>query len=148
MLYRQNYSYKLQYAEILDRIHIFVSRIRAQIVMAAQPDYPASMDHDGYRSEDEDSTNEDFSDQIPDVPDPVITIHQNPSLKHHDPYPRDAEDQGTWQTYIPCWTRPGYDDNIEVSYNGRTERPRTGDFWSMMRPALLPTDPRPTQYAQ
>lgn len=101
----------------------------------------------GYQSEDEDSTHGDDSGQTI-VQDPAIWIQQDPSLMQNDWDDHVPEGQGRWRTYIPSWSRPGYDDNIEVNYDGTKERPRRGDFWSWMRPALLPSDPRPTQYAQ
>lgn len=119
--------------------------------MAAQQASSAAIGDDGYRSEDEDSTVETDFAQWPQVEDPVITIEENSALKHDSWAPRNPHsEQGeqNWQYYIPAFTRPGYDDNLEISEDGMKERPRRGDFWSLMRPALLSTDPPASQYAQ
>ena len=116
--------------------------------MAAQQPSGAARGPDGYRSEDEDSTVDLDLRQFPEVEDPVITLQQNSSMRRDAWAARDAQDQQGWQHYIPSWSRPGYDDDVEVSADGTMQRPRSGGFWSLMRPALLPTDPAATQYAR
>lgn len=113
--------------------------------MAAQQAHGAGVAQAGYRSEDEDSTVEYSPDQFPDDPDPVVTIQKDPILQADDWANRDA--QG-WEYYIPPWTRPGHDDKTEVKPDGTMERPRRGDPFTRMRPALLPTDPPASQYAR
>lgn len=119
--------------------------------MAAQEASSAAIGDDGYRSEDEDSTVEADYLQWPQVEDPVITIKQNSMMKHDSWTPRDPygeQSEQNWQYYVPAFTRPDYDGNLEISEDGMKERPRMGEFWSLMRPALLSTDPPATQYAR
>lgn len=114
--------------------------------MAAQQTSNIAVPHTGYQSEDEDSTVEFDVSQFPDVDDPVVTLpSQDPLLKVQDWVSRDASG---WEHYIPTFTRPGYDDGIEVNGDGSMERPRRGVPQFMMRPALLPTDPAASQYAR
>lgn len=113
--------------------------------MAAQQTSNVAVPHAEYRSEDEDSTVEYDENQFPDVDDPVVELKADPSLKVENWVPRDPSD---WEHYIPTFTRPGYDDEVEVSGDGFLQRPRIGGPRDMMRPALLPTDPAASQYAQ
>ena len=113
--------------------------------MAAQYASGVGVAQDGYRSEDEDSTVEFRLDQFPNFQDPVVTIQKDPLLEADSWTSRDSRD---WEYYIPTWTCPGYDDKTEVKGDGTEERPRRGDPWKMMRPALLPTDPPASQYAK
>lgn len=113
--------------------------------MAAQPISNIAVPHTGYQSEDEDSTVEYDESQFPNVDDPVFALQGDPLLKLQDWVPRDSSG---WEHYIPTFTRPGYDDEIEVNGDGSMERSRRGGPRDMMRPALLPTDPPASQYAR
>lgn len=113
--------------------------------MAAQQPPNVAVPHTEYQSEDEDSTVEFDVEQFPDVEDPVVVLQADPALKRQNWRPRDASG---WEQYIPDFTRPGYDDAIEVKGDGSMERPRIGGPINMMRPAILPTDPAASQYAR
>ncbi|KAK2611512.1 hypothetical protein N8I77_004846 [Diaporthe amygdali] len=100
------------------------------------------------QSEDEDSNVElDIDAQFPtiDTWDYTFSKQDAQVLKQDDWAQRNPDG---WAHYIPTWTRPGYDDDIEVNTDGTRERPRRGDSWSRMRPAILPTDPPASQYAR
>lgn len=110
--------------------------------MAAQQESTA------VQSEDEDSNVElDIDAQFPtiDTWDYTFSKQDAQVLKQDDWAQRNPDG---WAHYIPTWTRPGYDDDIEVNTDGTRERPRRGDSWSRMRPAILPTDPPASQYAR
>lgn len=113
--------------------------------MAAQQSSKVAVPYAEYQSEDEDSLIEYHEGQFPDVEDPRVYLEEDPLSSVGDWVPRDPSG---WEHYVPTWTRPGYDDNIEVSGDGKMQRPRIGAPWGMMRPALLPTDPPASQYAQ
>ncbi|KAJ0107255.1 hypothetical protein J7T55_007625 [Diaporthe amygdali] len=110
--------------------------------MAAQQESTA------VQSEDEDSNVElDIDAQFPTIDTWDYTFSkQDAQVLTQDDWAQ--RDPTGWAHYIPTWTRPGYDDDIEVNTDGTRERPRRGDSWSRMRPAILPTDPPASQYAQ
>lgn len=113
--------------------------------MAAQQNPNVGVPHAEYQSEDEDSTIEYDEDMFPDIDDPRVILRSDSSLRVQGWTPRDASN---WEYYTPSFTRPGWNDEIEMTADGKMERPRTGHPQSWMRPALLPTDPPASQYAR
>lgn len=113
--------------------------------MAAPENPNVAVPHAEYNSEDEDSTIEYDDDLFPDVNDPRVVLRIDPALRVEGWTPRDTSD---WEFYTPSFTRPGYNDEIEVTADGKLERPRKGHPQGWMRPALLPTDPPASQYAR
>lgn len=45
-----------------------------------------------------------------------------------------------WQRFVPHWTHPQWDPAIEITVDGTKTRASRGDWWSSMRPAILPAD--------
>lgn len=45
-----------------------------------------------------------------------------------------------WQRFVPHWTHPEWDPAIEITVDGTKTRASRGDWWSSMRPAILPAD--------
>lgn len=113
--------------------------------MAAQENPDMAVPHADYQSEDEDSTIEYDENLFPNIDDPRIVLRADPTLQAEGWMPRDASD---WEFYTPGFTRPDYDDEIEVTEDGKLERPRRGHAQGWMRPAILPTDPPASQYAR
>lgn len=113
--------------------------------MAAYQTPDVAVPHVGYQSEDEDSFVEFDINQFPDDDDPAVVLEAEPAPEEERWVPRDASG---WEHYIPTFTRPGYDDAMEVKSDGQMQKPWGGGPREKMRPALLPTDPPASQYAR
>lgn len=53
---------------------------------------------------------------------------------------RPRTERSWWQRFVPHWTHPEWDPAIEITVDGTKTRASRGDWWSSMRPAILPAD--------
>ena len=53
---------------------------------------------------------------------------------------RPMRDHVPWQSYVPYWSKPGWDPNIETTMDGSMQRAIRGDAGNFMRPMILPRD--------
>lgn len=45
-----------------------------------------------------------------------------------------------WQPYVPNWSHPQWDPNVEISMDGKMQRAVRGEVKHFMRPMILPGD--------
>ncbi|KAJ0106768.1 hypothetical protein J7T55_001292 [Diaporthe amygdali] len=78
----------------------------------------------------------DYSDVFPGL----WTQDDQEALKELGWEPRSYDERTTWQSYVPYWSHPQWDPEIEIKSRGSLARASRGESRAIMRPMILPGD--------